>query len=131
MSRSAVIRLTPTSSPPSRLADLAAIAASFAQSFAPGSAPLEAMAVANALETLSEEHRAVLLLAVVEGFTCREVAAILSVPLGTVMSRLNRARQALREALEPARHESVPAAIPCRGGEMERRSENQMEKQAS
>jgi DNA-binding GntR family transcriptional regulator len=36
MSRSAVIRLTPTPSPPSRLADLAAIAASFAHSFAPG-----------------------------------------------------------------------------------------------
>jgi len=83
-----------------------------AESFASGGeALLEAAAVARALETLSEEHRGVLLLAVVEGFTCREVAAILSVPIGTVMSRLNRARRALRNALEPSlRGEHEPAA---------------------
>jgi RNA polymerase sigma-70 factor (ECF subfamily) len=82
------------------------------ESFASGGeALLEAAAVARALETLSEEHRSVLLLAVVEGFTCREVAAILAVPIGTVMSRLNRARQALRNALEPSvRREHEPAA---------------------
>jgi RNA polymerase sigma-70 factor (ECF subfamily) len=48
---------------------------------------------------LSEEHRAVLLLAVVEGFTSHEISDILSIPAGTVMSRLSRARQALREVL--------------------------------
>jgi RNA polymerase sigma-70 factor (ECF subfamily) len=42
------------------------------------------------------------LLAVVEGFTCREMAGILSLPIGTVMSRLSRGRQALRERLAPA-----------------------------
>jgi RNA polymerase sigma-70 factor, ECF subfamily len=73
-----------------------------AVSFGSGGAALfEAAAVGRALEILSEEHRSVLLLAVVEGFTCKEVAAILSVPIGTVMSRLNRARQALRNALDP------------------------------
>jgi RNA polymerase sigma-70 factor (ECF subfamily) len=60
---------------------------------------------ARALETLTEEHRTVLLLGVVEGFTCQEIADILVVPLGTVMSRLSRARQALRNRLEPKRNE--------------------------
>jgi RNA polymerase sigma-70 factor (ECF subfamily) len=46
------------------------------------------------------EHRTVLLLAIVEGFTCRETADILSVPIGTVMSRLSRARQEFRAQLE-------------------------------
>jgi len=54
-----------------------------------------------ALDDLSEEHRTVILLAVVEGFTCRELADILSMPIGTVMSRLSRARQSLRERLAP------------------------------
>lgn len=73
-----------------------------------GAELFEAAAVGRALGELSEEHRGVLLLAVVEGFTCREVAAILSVPIGTVMSRLNRARRALRNALDP------PAVIKLR-----------------
>jgi len=62
----------------------------------------DAAAVTQALAGLSPEHRAVLSLAVVEGFTCREIAGILSIPIGTVMSRLSRARQALRERLAPA-----------------------------
>lgn len=62
---------------------------------------LERMEVNRALDDLSEEHRAVLLLAVVEGFTCEETAGILSLPVGTVMSRLSRARRALRTRLAP------------------------------
>jgi RNA polymerase sigma-70 factor (ECF subfamily) len=65
--------------------------------------------VNQALAELTEEHRAVLLLAVVEGFTCQEIADILSIPIGTVMSRLSRARQALRERLAPG--------APCAKGE--------------
>jgi len=69
-----------------------------------GSGPswTESAAIAQALEGLSDEHRTVLMLGVVEGFTCREISAILSVPIGTVMSRLSRARHALREQLAPA-----------------------------
>lgn len=55
--------------------------------------------VSRALGELSVEHRTVLMLAVVEGFTCREMAEILALPMGTVMSRLSRGRQALRERL--------------------------------
>jgi RNA polymerase sigma-70 factor, ECF subfamily len=52
---------------------------------------------------LSEEHREVLLLVAIEGLQYEEAAAILEVPLGTVRSRLSRARQALRQALASGR----------------------------
>lgn len=57
--------------------------------------------IGQALDALSQEYRAVLMLAVVEGFTCQETAQILDVPMGTVMSRLSRARAALRGKLRP------------------------------
>ncbi len=66
-----------------------------------GASLAEVTEISNALDELSPEHRTVLLLAVVEGFTCREMAGILSLPIGTVMSRLSRGRQALRERLAP------------------------------
>jgi RNA polymerase sigma-70 factor, ECF subfamily len=53
--------------------------------------------IASALEALSSEHRQILLLSDVEEFTYKEIATILRVPIGTVMSRLSRARSALRE----------------------------------
>lgn len=53
-----------------------------------------------AFDTLPSEQRALLLLVSVEGFSYREVADTLGVPVGTVMSRLARARQALRAASE-------------------------------
>jgi RNA polymerase sigma-70 factor, ECF subfamily len=67
-----------------------------------GKPPVEAAEVSEALGRLSQEHCTVLLLGVVEGFTCQEISGILSVPIGTVMSRLSRARQALRAQLSPA-----------------------------
>lgn len=63
--------------------------------------PIDRLAVNRALAGLSEEHRSVLLLGVVEGLTCQETAEVLHVPIGTVMSRLSRARDALREKLQP------------------------------
>ncbi len=60
---------------------------------------IDRLEVVQALDALPAEHRTVLLLAVVEGFTCREAAEILAVPMGTVMSRLSRARDGLREKL--------------------------------
>jgi RNA polymerase sigma-70 factor (ECF subfamily) len=49
---------------------------------------------------LSEEHREVLLLVAIEGLPYEEAASVLEVPVGTVRSRLSRARQALRKALD-------------------------------
>ena len=59
--------------------------------------------VRNAYLSLSEEHREVLLLVAIEGLQYEEASAILEVPLGTVRSRLSRARQALRQALDAGR----------------------------
>lgn len=50
----------------------------------------------EAFDALSTDHRAVLLLVVVEGLDYREAARALDVPVGTVMSRLARARAAYR-----------------------------------
>ncbi|MCW2277455.1 sigma-70 family RNA polymerase sigma factor [Heliophilum fasciatum] len=55
--------------------------------------------VRHALMQLSEEHRAVLVLREVQGYSYEEVAQILDCTLGTVKSRINRARQALKEKL--------------------------------
>jgi len=58
--------------------------------------------LAGALAKLPVEQRTVLMLGAVEGFTCREMSEMLRIPMGTVMSRLSRARQAMRSHLEPA-----------------------------
>ncbi len=63
--------------------------------------------MSEALNTLSLDHRTILLLAVVEGFTSREIAGILDVPVGTVMSRLSRAREELRKSLAPLARQSL------------------------
>lgn len=54
----------------------------------------------EALQQLSSEQRSLLLWVSVEGLSYQEVAGILDIPIGTVMSRLSRARQALRRSLE-------------------------------
>lgn len=50
-----------------------------------------------ALNRLDADQRAVLMLVVVEGYAYAEVASMLSIPIGTVMSRLSRARRHLAE----------------------------------
>jgi RNA polymerase sigma-70 factor (ECF subfamily) len=52
------------------------------------------------LASLPEEQRQVLLLVTVEGFAYVDVAGILGIPVGTVMSRLSRARDKLRDFVE-------------------------------
>ncbi|MBT8439494.1 MAG: RNA polymerase sigma factor [Gammaproteobacteria bacterium] len=52
-----------------------------------------------AISTLPNGQRQVVTLVDLQGFSYAEVAEILNIPVGTVMSRLNRARQALKEQL--------------------------------
>lgn len=52
--------------------------------------------VVAALEALSPDHREIIHLSDLEEFTYKEIASILKIPVGTVMSRLSRARAALR-----------------------------------
>jgi len=60
-------------------------------------------AVEAAVAGLPEEQRSVLVLVCVEGLKYREAAEVLQVPIGTVMSRLSRARLAVAAAMdEPA-----------------------------
>lgn len=55
----------------------------------------------RALHGLGEESRHAILLQVLGGFSCAEIARLLGASEGAVMTRLSRARQALRSALEP------------------------------
>jgi RNA polymerase sigma-70 factor, ECF subfamily len=55
--------------------------------------------VKAAIESLPEQFRIAVLLADIEGFSYKEIAEILDVPIGTVMSRLHRGRKALQKAL--------------------------------
>jgi len=64
-------------------------------------------AVQNAIEQLPVIFREVILLCDVEDASYQEIAEILSIPIGTVMSRLARARKAVRESVL-----SVPEARP-------------------
>jgi RNA polymerase sigma-70 factor (ECF subfamily) len=55
--------------------------------------------VKAAVEALPEQFRMAVLLADVEGFSYKEIAEILDIPIGTVMSRLHRGRKALQKVL--------------------------------
>ncbi|HMC51501.1 MAG TPA: sigma-70 family RNA polymerase sigma factor [Acidimicrobiales bacterium] len=55
--------------------------------------------VKDALESLPEQFRMAVLLADVEGFSYKDIADIMDVPIGTVMSRIHRGRRALQKVL--------------------------------
>jgi RNA polymerase sigma-70 factor, ECF subfamily len=59
--------------------------------------------IGRALATLSEDQRAALLLVVLEGLSYREIADVQGVPIGTVMSRLARARAQIKSYLDSER----------------------------
>lgn len=57
--------------------------------------------MARAIDTLAAEQREALLLVALEGMSYAEAAAVIGVPIGTLMSRLGRARAALRTLTGP------------------------------
>lgn len=66
----------------------------------------------HAIDDLPENYRMVLLLWAVEGLKYREIADVMDIPLGTIMSRLHRARATLSERLSDMAKE---AGIGSRG----------------
>lgn len=58
---------------------------------------IDSQALSRLMEKLPSEYREVLLLREVEDLAYKEIAAVIGVPMGTVMSRLSRARLALRK----------------------------------
>ena len=74
---------------------------------APQQAHVELLEVLSALSRLPAEQREVLMLAAVEEMRYEEIAAVLSIPVGTVMSRLSRAREKLRRSVAESPSEPV------------------------
>lgn len=68
---------------------------------------VDVIAVRRAVEGLNEDQRVAVALVLVEGLTYKEAAEVLGVPMGTVMSRLARAREQLQATL--CGHESSAA----------------------
>jgi RNA polymerase sigma-70 factor, ECF subfamily len=69
--------------------------------------------VKQAIEALPENFRMAVLLADVEGFSYKEIAEILDIPIGTVMSRLHRGRKALQKQLyQFAVERNIAAPVP-------------------
>lgn len=63
--------------------------------------------IIEAVEQLPETQRVTMLLVAVEGLSYQETANILDVPIGTVMSRLSRARQAISARIEPTERHDI------------------------
>ena len=68
-------------------------------------------AVLQAMQKLSEEHRGVLALVCIEGLRYREAAEVLDISVGTVMSRLARARKRLDAHLRAENAHSLGGAV--------------------
>ena len=63
-----------------------------------------------ALNRLPTEYRDIIFLVLVEEFSYKEAAVMLNVPMGTVMSRLHRARQMMKKLLCPDEKENIATA---------------------
>jgi RNA polymerase sigma-70 factor (ECF subfamily) len=70
--------------------------------------------VRTTLQSLSEEHRAVLVLREIQGYSYEEVSRMLNCSLGTVKSRLSRAREAMRREMTK-RSREAGEALPAAG----------------
>lgn len=66
-------------------------------------------AAQHAIDALSDRLKTPVLMVFLEGLTCQEAADRLDIPLGTVLSRLHRARRVMREVLAEARNNGASA----------------------
>jgi RNA polymerase sigma-70 factor (ECF subfamily) len=74
-------------------------------------------AVHRCIRDLPEEQRVALLLVAVEGLSYKEVGSVLNVPVGTVTSRIARARQAVKANMESAAASRLTSPMTaCDGG---------------
>jgi RNA polymerase sigma factor (sigma-70 family) len=74
---------------------------------APDSGTANTLDLIGCLQRLSADHRAVLLLVSLQEMTYEETAQILRIPIGTVMSRLARARAQMRELMNETAHPPI------------------------
>jgi RNA polymerase sigma-70 factor (ECF subfamily) len=74
----------------------------------------EALDFLKAVNTLSEEHRQILLLVGLEDLSYQEISEELGIPLGTVMSRLARARERLRGRMEHGARANVVSYVAAK-----------------
>ena len=75
----------------------------------------DATLIARAMRTLPDHYHQLLVLRELEGLSYRELADVIGIPIGTVMSRLARAREAFRRALDREMNASgSPARTPVR-----------------
>jgi RNA polymerase sigma-70 factor (ECF subfamily) len=70
--------------------------------------------VLNKLAKLPEDQRAVLLLVAVEDLSYADAAKVLNIPVGTVMSRLSRARERLQQEIKGAADDTPKNVVPIR-----------------
>jgi RNA polymerase sigma-70 factor, ECF subfamily len=72
----------------------------------------DADSIARALRSLPDHFHQLLVLREIEGLSYRELADVIGIPIGTVMSRLSRAREALRSALDSELPQPVTSSGP-------------------
>ncbi len=75
---------------------------------------LDGQTVINALREIDELYRAPITLFYLEEFSYKEIAEVLSIPIGTVMSRLSRGKALLRERLEAPTAKIIPLPTPSK-----------------
>jgi RNA polymerase sigma factor (sigma-70 family) len=70
-----------------------------------------AIDIKKAFSALAPEYRMIVLLKDLEGFTYQEIAGILNLPIGTVMSRLHRGRKVLKSILSVKKPQKIKKNI--------------------